>query len=137
MSEETRKILELLDQKKISVDEAERLMNAVGVERTDTGSSIAETANKPKPKFLRVLVNDQEDKVDVRVPLQMIRAGIKLGTLIPQNAQAKFTSALEEKGIKFDLASFKPEDVESLIEAFADLHVDVNSDKGNVRVFCE
>jgi hypothetical protein len=78
------------------------------------------------------------DRVNVRVPMSLIRAGIKLTYLIPPEARDKVNVALREKGINFDVRNIKSDDIENLIEALSDLQVDVMSGKGeNVRVFVE
>jgi len=121
---------------KISMDEAEELLDALSERRTDLAK--IEQSPKSKPRFLRVLVNDKEDVVDVRVPLQLLRAGIKLGALIPGDAQAKITGALDEKGISLDLSNVDPKALDELVDALGDLSVNVGESNGaKVRVFCE
>ena len=147
MSESKKKILEMLAQNKISTDDAYRLLNVIESEESGRGSTgKAETTVKEKAKYLRVTVlPDSEnehsgnvDKVNVRVPMSLIRAGIKLTSLIPPEARDKVNGALREKGVDFDLRNVKPEDIEELIEALSDLEVDVVSSKGEkVKVFVE
>jgi hypothetical protein len=78
------------------------------------------------------------DRVNVRVPMSLIRAGIKLTSLIPDQAMDKVNDALRDKGINFDVRSVKPEDIEELIGALGELEVDVVSARGEkVKVFVE
>lgn len=139
MSEERRRILDMLEQGKISAAEAERLLDALSeAPNLDTTTAYPETDSKPKPKYLRVLVEDKDDNVDVRVPLQLVRAGIKLGALIPKEAMGKVNHAMDEKGLGINLGDLlKPETIEELIESMGELKVDVNGSDGKVRVFCE
>ena len=147
MSENKKKILEMLAQNKISTDDAYRLLSVLeSGESGGESTSKAETTGKEKAKYLRVTVlPDSEnehsgnvDRVNVRVPMSLIRAGIKLTSLIPPEARDKVNGALREKGIDFDVRSVKPEDLEELIEALSDLEVDVTSSKGEkVKVFVE
>ena len=97
-------------------------------------------------KYLRVTVTPGEnhtdpghaDRVNVRVPMSLIRAGIKLTALIPPEALDKANKALSEKGINFDVRSIKNQDIEELIDSLGDMQVDVQSAKGdNVKVFVE
>ncbi|MCX6377785.1 MAG: hypothetical protein NTU88_17440 [Armatimonadetes bacterium] len=142
MNEDRRKILEMLRKGKVGVAEAEELLDAV---EEPTGSMPSEEVGrdstpKAKPKYLRVLVEETGGKgehVDIRVPLQLLRAGIKLGGLIPQEARAKVTEALGEKGFNLDLSDIKPESVEELIQAMGELTVNVGDEDGKVRIFCE
>jgi len=147
MSDNKKKILEMLGKNKISADDAYRLLSAVdGGEGRRESTGRAETAAKSKAKYLRVTVlpnpeSDRSgscDRVNIRVPMSLIRAGIKLTSLIPSEARDKVNLALHEKGIDFDVRNMKPEDIEELIGALSDLEVDVVSKNGeSVRVFVE
>jgi hypothetical protein len=147
MSDNKKRILEMLAQNKISADDAYRLLSAIdGGEGRREGANKAETSAKGKAKYLRVTVlpdpeterSGNYDRVNVRVPMSLIRAGIKLTTLIPSEARDKVNLALHEKGIDFDERNMKPEDIEELIGALSDLEVDVISKTGEkVRVFVE
>jgi len=72
------------------------------------------------------------DKVNVRVPIGLIRTGIKLGAILPKGVGER----IQARGIDLsELATLADED---LMQALADLHVDVNSENGDVvRVCCE
>ena len=147
MNENKKKILEMLAQNKISADEAYRLLNVI--ESGESGQKSTSKVNatvKEKAKYLRVTVlpasenehSGNVDRVNVRVPMSLIRAGIKLTSLIPPEARDKVNGALREKGIDFDVRNVKPEDIEELIEALGDLEVDVVSSKREkVKVFVE
>ena len=147
MSENQKKILEMLAQNKISVDDAHRLLGALDAEdKGQVGTAKVEPGIKTKAKYLRVTVMpnanhenaENVDRVNVRVPMSLIRAGIKLTSLIPGDAMNKVNDALREKGINFDVRSIKTEDIEELIDALGDLQVDVESARGEkVKVFVE
>jgi Fe-S-cluster formation regulator IscX/YfhJ len=147
MTESQKKILEMLAEKKISTDEAYRLLNALDTGDSGPKASSGEgTVSGKKAKYLRVTVTpdpdnpnpEHTDRVNVRVPMNLIRAGIKLTSLIPGEATDKVNEALKDKGINFDVRNVKPEDLEELILALADLEVDVSSSHGEkVKVFVE
>jgi hypothetical protein len=146
MSENQKKILEMLADKKISVDEAYRLLRALkGEEGSPSSGAGAETTAKPRPKYLRVSIqpgsghehDDDVDRVNVRVPISLIRAGMKFTSLLPPEARDKVSGALHEKGIDFDMRNMKPEDLDEIIEALKDLEVDIVSNKDVVKVFVE
>ena len=145
MTENKKKILEMLAEGKISADDAYRLLGAIDAEEP-TPPPKPEPEGKSKPKYLRVSVMPDPDKegmenvdrVNVRVPMSLIRAGIKLTALIPPEALDKVNGALKDKGINFDVRSVKQEDIEELIEALGELEVDVVSGRGeNVKVYVE
>ncbi len=79
------------------------------------------------------------DRVNVRIPISLIRAGMKMTSLIPPNVYDKVNGAMKEKGIDFDLRTIKPEDLEDLIEALGDMQIDIEGGhRGErVRVFAE
>ncbi len=142
-----KRILDMLAQNKISVDDAYRLLSALdSADAAPGGGGKAETGARGKAKYLRVtVVPDPEseqtgnyDRVNIRVPMSLIRAGIKLTSLIPSEARDKVNLALHEKGIDIDERNMKPEDIEDLIGALGDLEVDVVSKTGEkVKVFVE
>jgi hypothetical protein len=143
MSDETRKILDMLAEGKISVDEAEKLIAALN--SGATGQSRPHTAS-PAPgrsgfKYLRVLVEpgpDSKDgeKVNIRVPLNLIRAGLKWAAFIPRDARSKVNDALQEKGIDMNFDRITAQDLEELIVHLNDLTVEVDG-KETIRVYCE
>lgn len=148
MNEHRRQILEMLSQGKISADEAERLISAVEQPAARASESDSTSAQKTRPKYLRVQVDSEDDgghdgptKVNVRVPMQLLRAGVKLAGLIPAQALHRANEAIHLKGIPFDLSQIKPENLEDLVEQLNDLTVDVDQKdqraKVKVRVFCE
>lgn len=146
MSDNRRQILEMLAQGKITADEADRLMSALESGRSSTAyTQIPNTNAKPKPKYLRVVVeaadkyrNDgNTTKVNIRVPMALIRAGVRLGGLIPPEARERANAAMRHKGMDFDLNSIKPENLEEIIQQLDDLEVNVDEDRAKVRIFAE
>ena len=132
MNEDRRQILELLSQGKITADEAERLIAAL-----EKGAQAEEPA-KRAPKYLCVLVESEDDKkVNVRVPMQLLRAGVRLANLIPPTARVHVNEAMAEHGFKVDIAHIKPENLEDFVDHLGDMTVDVNEGDARVRVFCE
>ena len=92
MQEERKKVLEMLASGKISVEEAERLLNAINENNEDQTERAS--GNGVKPKYLRVQVepkaNDANgDRVNIRVPINLIRAGLKWASFIPKDSQHK------------------------------------------------
>ena len=131
MSDESRRILEMLAGGKVTVVEAERLLRALGA----AGEAGADAAAAPKPpKYLRVLVQDGEDNVNIRVPLGLVRAGMKLKSFLPEKARRK----IEDKLGGIDISGIKPENIDELLSKLGELHVDVDGGEGEkVRIICE
>ena len=148
MSENRRQILEMLSSGKINPDEADRLLAALENDNPQSSASSSGASSKARPKYLRVVVDaaersdgDGPTKVNVRIPMQLLRAGVRLAGLIPSQALHKANDALRDKGVPIDLSQVKPENLEELVEQLHDLSVDVDAqekgEKVNVRVFCE
>jgi SHOCT-like protein len=143
MNENRLKILQMLSTGQISADEAERLIAALEKEPPASPPPAGFESNpKAKPKYLRVVVEPEKEgqvgpKVNIRVPVQLLRAGVKLGSLIPDQARIHVNEALHGHGLQFDLTQIKPENIEELIDHLKDLTVDVDDKDIKVRVFCE
>ena len=141
MTENRRQTLDMLSGGKISVEEAESLLGlleqpaSVATSGSDTGEG-----RKSPPKYLRVVVEDGEsanERVNVRVPTALIRSGVKLAALIPGDATNLMNEKLRENGIDIDVGNLKSEDLDQLVDALADMEVDVQDGNGHVRVFVE
>lgn len=139
MSENRRQILDMVSAGKITAEEAERLLDALGA---DGSASEGTPGGTGAPKYMRVVVDAQNEhegpvKVNVRVPMQLLRAGVRLTSLIPPRARDHVNEALREKGLDVDINQIKPENLEEIVDQLKDLTVDVDSDDAKVRVFCE
>ena len=140
MSENRRRVLEMLSEGKVSVDEAERLIGLVDDDASEMRApQEVLPPRKGQARYLRVVVdaNGSAEHVDVRVPLALIKAGVKLHTLVPGHAADGISEALKNHGIDADVRNLRAEDVEQLIDALSDLEVHVQDGSNNVRVYCE
>jgi len=138
MSEERRQILNMLAEGKITSEQAERLLDALGeapVVKTERGES------KSKAKYLRVLVEPKEgregDRVNIKIPLNIIRAGVKLGSILPKDAKNKVGEALTEKGFTIDLNELKADNIEQMLSALSEMSIDVDDENERVRITTE
>lgn len=139
MNEQRKDILDMLAEGKITADEAERLIAAL--ERDLPPAAGLDARPKGKAKYLRVVVDTREvgeqGRVNVRVPLQLLRAGVKLAALIPPQALQHANTKLSASGVPLDLTQLKPEQLEALVEHLDEMTVDVEQPDASVRVFCE
>lgn len=154
MNDDRKSILEMLATGKITADEAERLLAALESSQSASAAAVSNSSAPPTgrakaPKYLRVLVEADESTtglrggpttVNVRVPMQLLRAGVRLAGLIPAQAHDQLDQAFSKHGVPITLSQIKPENLEELIEHLGDLTVDVDGkdeNKTRVRVFCE
>lgn len=159
MSEETKKVLEMLAAGQITVDDAEKLLEklaasasrpaAPGASEAASGAEGKSaqqrvwgwtipgrndtSASGQKPRYLRIVVDKPDsDQVNIRMPLPFLRAGMMLLGVIPPQVSEK----LAEKGI--DLAALRDLKGAELVDELKDLHIDVDSKNGErVRIYCE
>lgn len=146
MNEQRRQILEMLSEGKITADEAERLIDALARQQPEVQHG-AMSRPGPRPKYLRVVVNatdgsgggdaDGASRVNIRVPLQLLRAGVRLTSLIPPQALTRVNAELSKSGIPIDLGELKPQHLEDLVDHLDDVSIDVDDPDAKVQIFCE
>lgn len=138
MNNNRRRVLDMLAEGKIGVDEAERLLSHLDPPPPSqaSGTGMREPRDGP-PRYLHVIVNEPGERVNIRVPLGLIRAGMKLTSLIPTQATDGIHEALKEKGIDMDLRNLAGEGLDELLDALADLEVQVQSEHEQVHIYVE
>lgn len=154
MSDDRSRILSMLAEGKITAEEAERLLDALdsrtrasdGAEAAASGGASAGASAGPAageapklpPKYLFVkVVSTGGDNVDIRVPLALVRSGLKLTSLIPDDVMGQINDSMSEHGISLDLANLKQEDIEELVKSLRDMEINVDAQNGdNVRIYC-
>jgi hypothetical protein len=141
MNPDRRSVLQMLADGKINADEAERLLSALDRGAAPTPAFSPSAGHNAAPKYLRVTVDALEHgkptKVNVRVPMALLRAGVRLTSLIPPAARDEVNRELAKNGVPFDIGQLKPENLDELISHLNDLTVDVDAAEAKVRVFCE
>ena len=141
MNEQRRQILEMLAEGKLTADEAGRLIDALGQEEPGSAPGAA-PRQKRRPKYLRVVVVDNSSaegpgRINIRVPLQLLRAGVRLTSLVPPQVLTRVNAELDKVGVPIDLAQLKPQQLEELIDQLDEVTVDVDDPDTKVQVFCE
>ena len=139
MNENSRRVLEMLAEGKVTVDEAERLISLVDGEPAATASTQQMAHRVPEAaRFLRVTIDsDGGEHVDVRIPLALIKAGVKLHTLLPEQAAKGIRKTMKKQGIDLDLHDLRTDGLEQLIDALSEIEVNVQDGEDKVRVYCE
>jgi hypothetical protein len=137
MNEQRRQVLQMLAEGKITPDEAERLIDALEREEPESPSRA-----KRRPKYLRVVMDDSSgpdgpSRINLRVPLQLLRAGVRLTSLVPPQALAKANAELTKSGVPIDLTELKPQHLEELIDQLDEVTVDIDDPDTKMQVFCE
>ena len=140
MSEERKKVLEMLAAGKITAEEAERLLDKLSAGAAASAGAGAELSSASStqvpptnPKYLRIVVDHPgREQVNMRVPLSLIGTGKSLLAIMPKRIHER----LAEYGI--DAGTFSAMDCSNLGQAVREINVDVAKNGGKkVRIFCE
>ena len=148
MSENQKKILQMLAERKISVDEAQRLLALVN--GNDPGGNSPDNSRqgfKKLPRYLRVIVEPKpgaansgkegHKKVNIRIPFSLMRAGMKFASLMPSETVDHVDRAFKEKGICIDVKHLKDQDLQDIISALGDSVIDVDTESELVKIYAE
>jgi len=113
MSEEKLRVLQMLKDGKLNPTSALDLINALDEKETkETEPKLSTIATKER--FLRVKVDSEESKVNVNIPLNLVKIATKFAgfgmNFIPASAQAE----MAQKGI--DLSKIDFEELLTLID---------------------
>jgi hypothetical protein len=144
MNEDRRSILQMLAAGKITAEDAERLLTAL--DRSAPAAPRFESARaggNGAPKYLHVCVDTNEPgeggptKVNIRAPMSLLRAGMRLASIIPPQARDQVNAELAKNGIAFDVNQIRPENLEEIVDQLNDLTVDVDQERTKVRIYCE
>lgn len=141
MSEETRRVLEMVAAGRITVDEGERLLAALRAGQAEPQPVTAE-AESPPPRFLKMEAvgsgkDGKEEGFRLRVPLELLRAGIKMRALIPESKRDRINQKLREKGVEGDIFEMSDEQIDTLIRSLGELEMEAGDGEGSFRLYLE
>jgi hypothetical protein len=140
MSEDRKRVLEMLASGKVTVDEAERLLSALGDAPPPPAASNAAAAAPPRPgRFFRVVVTKTGSEgpgknVDIRIPFSLVKGGMRLGAMIPGCGEA-VTERLKKQGINLDVTKLDPDQLEAALHDLGEM--DIDDGKSHVRISYE
>jgi SHOCT-like protein len=161
MSDESRRILDLLAHGKISVDEADQLLRALGQAPPDSaaaepgerknrwqgifgvGALRLPSGDAPGVRYLKIEVNKpgvdgaRERRVKIKVPIALVRGGMRLGAIVGACADDDVRRGLRERGIDLDLSAIDEGAIADLLKNLGELTVDVDKGSSQVRITCE
>jgi hypothetical protein len=142
MSDDIRRVLDLLAQGKVTVEEADRLLRAVTADepRRQGGPP---AADRPKLRWLRIAVHKpardgHHDKdVNIRVPIAIIKSGMRLGALIPGMAGEQVSARLRERGLDIDFSKLDAAAIDDMLKEISDTNIEIDAGRAQVRITCE
>lgn len=144
-SDETRRVLDLLARGKITVDEADRLLKAVGAQPSAAPEEA--TDDRARPKWIRINIHkpanehrEQKD-VNIRVPISVVKGGMRLGAIIATFAGEKAARRMRARGIDIDLSKVNGDlsnlngpEFESFLKTLDDVNIEVDDGQSQVRI---
>jgi hypothetical protein len=144
MHDDTRRVLELLAQGKVTIDQAEQLLRALAEQpATAPAREIGERAERAKPRYVRITVHKtaaeggKDKDVNIRVPIAIVKSGMRLGAMIPDVANDHVTAKLRERGLDVDFSKLDPAAIDQILQDLGDRHIDIDAGKAQVRITAE
>jgi hypothetical protein len=131
---DTKRVLELLSQGKVTVDEAEQLLAAM--------KASAGAAAQPSPRWVRITMHTDasngrpEKNVNVRVPLALARSGLKLGAMV-HVFNPRLQEELRKQGVDVDFTKVDLAELSRALEDLGETTIDMDNGRAQVRVRCE
>lgn len=128
MNDEIKKILKMVEEKKITAEEGGKLIDALDENAYNVPAETANTSQKGnKPRFLRIHV-DGDEKVDVNIPLSLVEFGMKFGMKVGP----KFSPQMKElEGIDFK------EIIDAVKNGATGKIVDIHTQDETVEIYVE
>ena len=134
MINERKQVLQLLADGKVTAEDAEKLLDKLNSSQATPSSDVSpQPASVSQPKFMCVHVDSCEgDVVDIKLPIGLLRSGIKLSAMMPKEA----AEAMTKNGVDFSqLSQLGGSDFMAALSA---MRIDVTSKEGDtVRICCE
>jgi hypothetical protein len=143
MSDDTRRILDLVAQGKITVDEAQQLLGAIAAASGGAGASAPGEPGAANPKWMRIAIHKtgregKRDKdVNIRVPIAIVRSGMRLGALIPGLAGEQVQARMREKGLDVDFTKLDAATIDSVLKALGETNIEIDDGRSQVRITAE
>src|SRR5262245_39031569 len=146
MNDEARRILELLAQGKITVDEADQLLRAIGQPAASAEAASADAgAPRPSPRWVKILIDKpgregrEPKQVAIKVPMSFVRGGVKFGSIFTR--MEPINRHLREQGIEVDFSKLDSAHLENVLTNLGETTIDIDEGKGrgtaHIRITCE
>ena len=145
MSDETRRVLDLVAQGKITVDEAQQLLGAINAPATEAAATPggADESERQRPKWLRIAIHQpgkeghRDKDLNIRGPIAIVRSGMRLGALIPGLAGEQVQARMRERGLDVDFSKLDAAAIDSVFKDLHDTNIEIDDGKAQVRITTE
>ena len=147
---ETRRVLDMLAQGKITVDEADRLLKALNAPASESEAA-GQPGDPSRARWVRINIHKVSDEnrhqpkdVNIRVPISVVKGGMRLGAIIATFAGEKAALRMKRRGIDLDLPKINADlskmngpEFEAFLKSLDDVDIEVDDGKSQVRITCE
>ena len=148
---DTRRILDMLSQGKISVDEADRLLKAMSADPPAGNAAAAPSTDTTRARWIRINIHkpaiDEAHRpkdVNIRVPIAVVKGGMRLGALIGTFAGEKAARRMKAQGLDIDLAKINSDlsqmngpEFDEFLRSLNDTNIEIDDGKALVRITAE
>jgi hypothetical protein len=151
-TDDTRRILDLLQEGKITVDEADRLIKALTADRPpETAAADTATGGPERVRWIRINIQKpangaghQAKNVNIRVPIAIVKGGMRLGAIIGTFAGEKAARRMKAEGLDIDLAKISSDlsqmngpEFDEFLRSLNDTNIEIDDGKSQVRITAE
>ena len=88
----------------------------------------------------KIGVGGRKKEVNVRVPVSLVRAGVRLGGMMPRIIGTRAGTRVDAPGVDtlgFDLSRIDPKQLDALIDEMGEMVIDLDEGRAQVRINCE
>ena len=151
-TDDIRRVLDMLSQAKISVDDADRLIKAMRTERpADPATADPASDGRQPVRWFRINIHkpakDEAHKpkdVNIRVPIAVVKGGMRLGAIIATFAGEKAAQRMKERGLDLDLSTINGDlsrmngaEFDTFMKSLDDMNIEIDDGKSQVRITAE
>ena len=148
---DTRRILDMLQEGKITVDEADRLIKALSADRPAEATPDTTAEGRERVRWIRINIqkpaNDAGHKaknVNIRVPIAIVKGGMRLGAIIGTFAGEKAARRMKAQGLDIDLAKISSDlsqmngpEFDEFLRSLNETNIEIDDGKSKVRITAE
>ena len=150
-NDDTRRILDMLSQGKITVDQADQLLKALNGRQAADARPAGAGRDAAPPRWMRINIqrtaqgDDKRRKdVNIRVPIALAKGGMRLGALIATAAGEKAAQRIKARGVDIDLSAINRDlsqmngvEFDEFIRGLNDANIEIDDGKAQVRITTE
>ena len=150
-TDDTRRVLDMLQEGKITVDEADRLLKALTADRPpETAAADTATDGRDRVRWIRINIqkpaNDghKAKNVNIRVPIAVVKGGMRLGAIIGTFAGDKAARRMKAQGLDIDMAKISSDlsqmngpEFDEFLRSLNETNIEIDDGRSQVRITAE